>query len=523
MNRIALPLIAVVLAVCVLTGMIAPLTEWRLKKLRWRILTPDNCRRYLLACGWTETWRNEYFPKLEKGDLHIALTCVITAPVSHEAVLSAVDASMDSRNHCVVFTLVAPPESVVIEMLSRQISVIHYSQMNKLEQILRSDAMIIEKFKADLKILSTRALEPTTPAKLLTQTPRGAMESGCAREILIAETELVQCFFRYSGYDRLIIAFSDSWHKGREGRLLPRIDLAVLGYSVIDFVATAPNWFPADDMMALLQTVRQYLEGFARRITFGFSQGGYGALKYSTVLGANVSIAFSPQFSIDPRVVKGDRFGHLFRSDINIGMSLRPQECICPSYVFFDPFDKIDRRHVEFISRETSIHQVPMPFFGHGTAKLFSEPDRLAQLLAAGIEGDVAELHRIACQSRHINRDRAYLMTLHLTQRNPARALKIAQRYKVEWSHHKQADICYYLSMGGEIDAALSWCEQLAAKSPTSHNVLGCAAMVAMRAGEFGLAAGFIERARELNPGNAKWTWVEREIQTFKAKQIAAR
>jgi Flp pilus assembly protein TadD len=77
--------------------------------------------------------------------------------------------------------------------------------------------------------------------------------------------------------------------------------------------------------------------------------------------------------------------------------------------------------------------------------------------------------------------------------------------------------------MGGEIDAALSWCEQLAAKSPTSHNVLGCAAMVAMRAGEFGLAAGFIERARELNPGNAKWTWVEREIQTFKAKQIAAR
>ena len=442
-------MIAVILAIYAVAGIFAALIEFRLKKLRWRILTPESCRQYLLGRGWSEPFRNELFPKLAKDDLKIAVACVTSAPVSREAVLSAVDAALDSRHHLVVFTWGAPHESIVAEMLSRQISVIHYAEMKNLEQILRAHAKIIAQHRTETGILLTRSLQPPVPATLLGPTAPQKIRGGEeAVDVLLAETQLVQCFFRDRGSDKIIIAFSDPWHKGREGRLLPRIDPLALGYSVIDFVATEPNWFPADDMAALLPVVCGLLDGFSRRITFGFSQGGYGALKFSAALGADISIAFSPQFSIDPRVVKGDRFGHLFRSQHNVGMGLARGDCICPSYVFSDPFDRTDRQHVDLIARAIDIRQLAMPFFGHSTAGLFAAPDRLVPLLAACAEDDVATLRRICRQARHINRDRAYLLALHLTERSPRRALKIAGAHKAAWSQNKQAEMCFHLAMG---------------------------------------------------------------------------
>ena len=72
-----------------------------------------------------------------------------------------------------------------------------------------------------------------------------------------------------------------------------------LGVGSVGVVSKRPNWYPQKDMEVACRLISGIADG-RRLITYGHSQGGYGALKYARRLEAALSLAFCPQWSINP-------------------------------------------------------------------------------------------------------------------------------------------------------------------------------------------------------------------------------
>jgi hypothetical protein len=491
-------------------GSFVVLHEWRLKQLRWRHLTVHNCRRYLTRRGWRDTG-SENPARLDKAPFSIALTTILADPATANAVEQAITGLSRDGRQVVVLVPGAITPGVAETMQARGVIVAPYRQLAELETMLREHQGIVSRSRVSENRARAAPAFPPTPATLITAAPAAALAP--AHAAMIAETEHVQCSLRDYGTDTLVIAFNDSWRLGPSGRLRCGPAAENPGFSILDITTRSPNWFPADDMAAVVPAARALLAGrFANRVTFGFSQGGYGAIKFSRVLEATTTIAFSPQASIDPRVVAGGRFASYFDFGRNAGMGIAAGDCLCPAYVFYDPYDDQDRRQVEDIGKIVSITQIGVPFSGHGTSRLFATPERLREIVRGCQEADLAAMMRLVAGLRHDMPGRALQMAMVLASARPAVAIRICEAYRTTWSVGQQVAIYYRIAINGEAEVALSWFETLAAAHGEDAEVQGGAALVAIEAGQTDLAARFIARARAVNPSSAKWGHVEQRV-----------
>ncbi len=153
---------------------------------------------------------------------------------------------------------------------------------------------------------------------------------------------------------------------------------ARLGWPSIGIVTTEPNWYPPLQMMEAVRVIKSAV-GTRRVFTYGHSQGGYGALKFSGALGATTAIAFCPQTSIDPTAVGyfDQRFCKYFNGKLSGGLPIEGSD-LCPdNYIFFDPLERRDYIYAGALralgSRKRRIHTIPVPFTGHETIRLVTQ------------------------------------------------------------------------------------------------------------------------------------------------------
>ena len=124
--------------------------------------------------------------------------------------------------------------------------------------------------------------------------------------------------------------------------------------------------------------------------TLGLSMGGYAALKFSKLLYADTAVAFSPQFSVDPSVVRDRRWQRFLH---NVDMEARPtvmEEDLGDTRYFalFGGEANRDRRHAECFIRLPSM-QVLMTANGyHNFPSQLKEAGVLDDLIDAAIMGD---------------------------------------------------------------------------------------------------------------------------------------
>lgn len=149
--------------------------------------------------------------------------------------------------------------------------------------------------------------------------------------------------------------------------------------AAIGIVSVTPNWYPKDDMAIALREINALTHG-RRVVTYGFSQGAYGALKFSRGLRAHASIAFSPQFSIDPADV--GEFDRRFLShhsrELHNGSAITGEDLCGKNYIFVDPLCKVDALNCLKIRKLASaqgaeIELIPVPFTEHGTVRIVSD------------------------------------------------------------------------------------------------------------------------------------------------------
>jgi hypothetical protein len=151
--------------------------------------------------------------------------------------------------------------------------------------------------------------------------------------------------------------------------------------TVVGFVTPRPNWYPPADMAHAIPAAVSAIRG-RRVVTYGHSQGGFGALKYSNALSASVALSFCPLWSIDPKLVASfdKRTAEYFNPALGNGHRIEKDDLCAKSILFFDPRDSADGGNARKICENTAAERVLAPFCGHSVIVMAAE-SRIAQKL----------------------------------------------------------------------------------------------------------------------------------------------
>lgn len=195
--------------------------------------------------------------------------------------------------------------------------------------------------------------------------------------------EHLEVIHREGTSDYLLVSFNEMGLAAGEGRYWASTLCDKLDINCIAFVTHRPNWFPAVSLRAAIETALGVVTKFDTRVGYGFSQGGYAAIKASKGLGLTDTLAFSPQWSIDPDVHIDPRFNQYFSAELNTGMEISSDDQPARLRIFFDPGDRGDAEHVNRISKQVNADLITVHSSGHGSVRSFANSVAFSALIAA--------------------------------------------------------------------------------------------------------------------------------------------
>jgi len=199
--------------------------------------------------------------------------------------------------------------------------------------------------------------------------------------------------------------------------------LADLGVSHMGVFSQGPTWFRDQSLVSYLAMLRDqgFFRRFSRVVFCGTSMGGFAALAFASLSPGAVVIAFSPQSSLDTKLVPWEtrfRKGRAQNWELAHSDGAREIESASKVYVVYDPFEKLDCAHLDRLNGKQVV-RLPAPGLGHKSALVLRRMDRLKPVMASAIKGDLTPLS-FATMIR--NRKDIYLykvnMVNHLQTRN---------------------------------------------------------------------------------------------------------
>lgn len=157
--------------------------------------------------------------------------------------------------------------------------------------------------------------------------------------------------------------------------------------SAVHVVNGRNHWYHEPDWREAVGAAREAAFSYARILTYGSSMGGYAALRFADHIGANGVLAFSPQYSIDPRKAPFENRWPKSRRRKWLPELSGPLSSAIPSVVVYDATIEPERLHAERIAEEMSVQTLILPHAGHHTAAFLSECGLLSDFvlqMAAG-------------------------------------------------------------------------------------------------------------------------------------------
>ena len=154
----------------------------------------------------------------------------------------------------------------------------------------------------------------------------------------------------------------------------------------VHVIARWNNWYQHDDMFAVCKAAAAVARDHRRVYAYGSSMGGYAAIRFARLVGAQAAIALSPQFSIDRAAARFERrwTGDAERIDFSVERQMR-RRLARLAYVCYDPFD-LDRRHVELFRNETALIELPIRHGGHPVTGFMAEAGLLGEFVVSIVE-----------------------------------------------------------------------------------------------------------------------------------------
>lgn len=181
------------------------------------------------------------------------------------------------------------------------------------------------------------------------------------------------------------------------------------GYSHLGFSTSQANWFRDQEVIDLLENLKA--QGFFKKfqnVAFtGTSMGGFAALAFSQIVPGSNVIVFSPQTSLDTKLVPWEtRFKVGQRADWALPYSdgAKGLEAAKNVYIVYDPIFSLDKKQMDRIPELPNLHRLKLPGCGHKTAVALRRLDLLKYVQEKGIEGniDVGLFRKLARRRRYI-------------------------------------------------------------------------------------------------------------------------
>lgn len=217
--------------------------------------------------------------------------------------------------------------------------------------------------------------------------------------LLLYESDAVRLFHRPGGSDFTLIAFAGNTAPIEEQRWASCGIAGTQGLDLLAVTASRMHWYPATAMAALLPVAQAAAK--PRRLTLGFSMGGYAALKYGAALGAAAAIAFSPQASIEPGdAAFDDRARLYFRPADHRGHRIVAGDLPPAALLAYDPLEPTDAHHAALLAGLPGVVRAPLPHAGHASIRILSDAGDAPALFALALAGRMDEAARLLRAAR---------------------------------------------------------------------------------------------------------------------------
>lgn len=193
------------------------------------------------------------------------------------------------------------------------------------------------------------------------------------RKIIFQSENITLVLLEY-GTDDVVVTFNELGAVINGDRFWGDVLFDKMEVTAIGFMTPKPNWYPIQETKEAVAAANRAING-RRVITYGHSQGGYGALKFSKALSASVALSFCPQWSIDPADVGtfDTQYARWHIPDLENGSKIEAPD-LCPrNFIFFDPHHKVDSAHADNIISCGNVERVIVPFTSHRSVAIVSQ------------------------------------------------------------------------------------------------------------------------------------------------------
>ncbi len=160
------------------------------------------------------------------------------------------------------------------------------------------------------------------------------------------------------------------------------------------------SWFTADGIVARIADV---VQGELARLglpachTIGNSMGGYGAIRLAVDMPVAVSLAFSPQASMDPALIAEHRWPE-HRPAIVMARHLPLSACIDTAtqhHAIFGAAARIERDHRALLPDAPNLTCLMLPGGGHNIVRVLKGTGHLLPLVEAMMDSDAARIQGV--------------------------------------------------------------------------------------------------------------------------------
>lgn len=233
----------------------------------------------------------------------------------------------------------------------------------------------------------------------------------------------------------LLVTFNEVGRLGDGAYYWGRPVVEAKNISTVAVVTRKADWFRNPEIDAYLKANPQLFSRQKDVVAVGYSMGGYGAIKYSRMVGAATVIAFCAQYTMDPALLDGrdSRAPHkYFNPAIHRDMQPRAEELAGEIYLFYDPHFEDDIVHVEKFQAlgGASVHPVAVPFADHEAHFVFGDFDAFARLIDLCRAGNLARIRAHVAAERRNWRLRPVKVAIAAAMKRPDLAIALHKKYE---------------------------------------------------------------------------------------------
>ena len=339
--------------------------------------------------------------------------------------------------------------------------------------------------------------------------PKSISASDAAHGVVF-RTDNIECIYHDRGSEILLVTFNEMGAVANGRFLWCSNPSEQLNISIFGFVSTRPNWFPWPDMKHCLQAFRAHTHNKAYNyiVVIGLSQGAYAALKFHRMLEADISIAFSPQISIDPSDVVDPRFNKYFDPIQNIAMRVEGNDISPHCYLFYDPYDKYDAKHAGMLEDLGILSSLRLPYVGHASVRMFLGSKNLWELIQACLNADLRRIRALYAAHKRGNVERPQLVAHAAAEKRPHIALRIFEKYGRPGKDLRWLHTCWRISEAGFSLHVLSWLKDFVQDNPENDNGRECLCLVAIRADARDMAIEISQELLNADPNNPRRRYI---------------